>query len=180
MCSFWGKGSYQNDNQHKISFLVIYYLTIFRKNIFALFSTLTPKAAILNIPFSRSCTHYQYVYPTFSAWWVLLLVWWVAKYFFMGLIVKARTKKKIIKKIENEVIGNKGKGRIWKRVFQENKAHQSTCAYQGVRNFHFSENLACFVFLKHPFWDLPFSLITDEVCTGYIYLSKTPTKPTKT
>ena len=26
-----------------------------------------------------------------------------------------------------------------------------TCAYQGVRNVRFSENLACFVFLKHPF-----------------------------
>ena len=25
------------------------------------------------------------------------------------------------------------------------------CAYQGVRNVPFSENLACFVFLKHPF-----------------------------
>ena len=35
-------------------------------------------------------------------------------------------------------------------------------AYQGVRNVRFSENLACFVFLKHPFWDLPFCLITDE------------------
>ena len=28
--------------------------------------------------------------------------------------------------------------------------------------FVFSENLACFVFLKHPFWDSPFCLITDE------------------
>ena len=37
------------------------------------------------------------------------------------------------------------------------------CAYQGVRNVRFSENLACFVFLKHPFWDSPFCLITDEV-----------------
>ena len=27
----------------------------------------------------------------------------------------------------------------------------------------FSENLACFVFLKHPFWDSPFCLITDEL-----------------
>ena len=26
-----------------------------------------------------------------------------------------------------------------------------------------SENLARFVFLKHPFWDLPFCLITDDV-----------------
>ena len=34
-----------------------------------------------------------------------------------------------------------------------------TCAYQGVRNICFSENLACFVFLKHPFWDSPFCLV---------------------
>ena len=38
-----------------------------------------------------------------------------------------------------------------------------TCAYQGVRNVCFSENLLCFVFLKHSFRDPPFSLITDEV-----------------
>ena len=34
--------------------------------------------------------------------------------------------------------------------------------YQGVRNVRFSENLMCFVFLKHPFRDSPFCLITDE------------------
>ena len=32
----------------------------------------------------------------------------------------------------------------------------------GVRNFCFSENLACFDFLKHPFWGWPFCLITDD------------------
>ena len=37
-----------------------------------------------------------------------------------------------------------------------------TCPYQGVRNVRFSENLACFVFLKDPFWDSPFCLITDD------------------
>ena len=41
------------------------------------------------------------------------------------------------KKLEGHFVGNKAKGR--------------TCAYQGVRNVPFSENLACFVFLKHPF-----------------------------
>ena len=35
----------------------------------------------------------------------------------------------------------------------------------GVKKFLFSENLACFVFLKHPFWDSPFRLITDEFIT---------------
>ena len=37
------------------------------------------------------------------------------------------------------------------------------CAYQGVRNVRFSENLACFVFLKHPFWDSSFCLITNQL-----------------
>ena len=27
---------------------------------------------------------------------------------------------------------------------------------RGIRNNCFSENVRCFVFLKHPFWDLPF------------------------
>ena len=62
-------------------------------------------------------------------------------------------------------------------MFQENKARQifrktnnfyllirtHTGACQGVRNARFSENLACFVFLKRPFWDSPFYLITDEL-----------------
>ena len=38
-----------------------------------------------------------------------------------------------------------------------------TCEYQGVRNVRFSENLACFVFLKHPLWDSRFCLITNEL-----------------
>ena len=64
-----------------------------------------------------------------------------------------------------DFVGNKPKGRISKRMFEENKArqifrkmnisnpliHTHTCAYQGVRNVHFSGNLACFVSLKHPF-----------------------------
>ena len=37
------------------------------------------------------------------------------------------------------------------------------CTCQGVRNVRFSENLTCFVFLKHPFWDSPFCLITDDL-----------------
>ena len=38
-----------------------------------------------------------------------------------------------------------------------------TCAYQGVRKVRFSEDLVCFVFLKHPFWDSHFCLISDEL-----------------
>ena len=34
---------------------------------------------------------------------------------------------------------------------------------KGVKNVRFSENLACFVFLKHPFWDSLFYLITDDI-----------------
>ena len=52
------------------------------------------------------------------------------------------------------VVGNKAKGRISRRVFQENKAHQifrKTNISNPVRNVRFSENLACFVFLKHVF-----------------------------
>ena len=33
----------------------------------------------------------------------------------------------------------------------------------GVRNVRFSENLAHFVFLKHPFWDSYFCPITDVI-----------------
>ena len=72
---------------------------------------------------------------------------------------------------------NKVKVRISKWVFQENKACQMfrktnisytlmrtrTCAYLGVKNVCFSENLACFVFLKHLFLDSPFCLITDDL-----------------
>ena len=66
---------------------------------------------------------------------------------------------------KNSIVGNKAKGRISKRVFQERKARQHfqktnisypmirtpTCAYQEVRNVSFSEILPCFAFLKHPF-----------------------------
>ena len=35
------------------------------------------------------------------------------------------------------------------------------CAYQEVKNVCFSKNLTSFVFLKHPFFDSAFYLITD-------------------
>ena len=49
------------------------------------------------------------------------------------------------------------------RIFFWSRKYLCTCAYQGVRNVRFFEDLACFVFLKHPFWDSPFCLITDVV-----------------
>ena len=89
-----------------------------------------------------------------------------------------------------KLVGNMAKGWISKRVFQGNKARQifrktnisypltriRTCAYQGVRNVSFPEILACFVSMKHPFWDFPFCLISDElgmenyVKSSYIFL----------
>ena len=36
------------------------------------------------------------------------------------------------------------------------------CA-SGGNKCSFFENLACFVFLKHRFWDSPFCLVTDEI-----------------
>ena len=74
-----------------------------------------------------------------------------------------REMKKLCK--VSHYVGNKTKGRISKRVFQENKARQifrkanisyplvqtRTCAYQRVKNVRFSENLACFVSMKLPF-----------------------------
>ena len=59
-------------------------------------------------------------------------------------------------------VSNKAKGRISKRLFQENISYLLI----RIRNVRFSENLACFVFLKHPFWDSPFCLITDVFFIG--------------
>ena len=42
------------------------------------------------------------------------------------------------------------------------------CVSRGEK-CSFSENLACFVFLKHPFWDSPFCLITDDMIPYCIY-----------
>ena len=39
-----------------------------------------------------------------------------------------------------------------KRKFPKSKHFLNLCAYQAVWNVRFSENLACFVFLKYPFW----------------------------
>ena len=42
-------------------------------------------------------------------------------------------------------------------------ANIRTCAYQGASKVRFSENLVRFVFLKQPFWDWSFWLITDDL-----------------
>ena len=70
------------------------------------------------------------------------------------------------------IVGNKEKGWISTRAFQENKTGQifrktnmCTCAYKEARNIRFSKNLTCFVSLKHPFWDAPFCLTTNKILT---------------
>ena len=53
------------------------------------------------------------------------------------------------------VNGSLNNGRIDERVYTKKFSwsviRSCTCAYQGVRNVRFSENLACFVFLIPPF-----------------------------
>ena len=63
--------------------------------------------------------------------------------------------------LKEQIVSDEAKGRISKRVLQENKARQISrktnisyplirtrvCACQGVRNVRFTENLAFFVFL---------------------------------
>ena len=64
-------------------------------------------------------------------------------------------------------VGNKAKGQISKRVFQENKTGQifrkMKISYPLIR----TRTLVCFVFLKHPFSDSPFSLITDDFILNF-------------
>ena len=56
-------------------------------------------------------------------------------------------------------VSNKAKGQI--SNFPKNEHFLPP--YQRVRNVCFSKNLACLVFLKHPFWDSPFSFITNDL-----------------
>ena len=55
-----------------------------------------------------------------------------------------------------------------KRTFLTFHAHVRVhSAYQWLRNVHFPENFTCLVFLKQPFWDSPFYLITSEATPGW-------------
>ena len=47
--------------------------------------------------------------------------------------------------------------------YKKTKHAKFSGTYLGIRNVSFLENLACFVFLQHPFWDSPFCLITDDL-----------------
>ena len=55
------------------------------------------------------------------------------------------------------------------------KISERTCAYQGGRNVRFWEKLLCFVFLKQPFWDSPFCLVTVEIRPFHKVFDKTGT-----
>ena len=59
-----------------------------------------------------------------------------------------------------QFVGNKAKGQISKQVFQENKARQ--IFWKTNISYPFIHTRTCFNFLKHPFWDSAFCLITDE------------------
>ena len=60
---------------------------------------------------------------------------------------------------------------IGKTIISYPLIRTGTCTYQGVRIL-FSENLASFVFLKHPFWDSPFCLITDNLFYHFLMLPR--------
>ena len=81
---------------------------------------------------------------------------------------------------ERQFVGYKAKGRISNGVFKKTKHaifsekrvfitpwYAQHTFLQGVRKVRFSENLACFVFLKHPFWDSPFCFITNELLSEF-------------
>ena len=63
-------------------------------------------------------------------------------------------------------VGNIANGRISKRVFQENKSRQifrkTNISYPLICTRTWVKKLACFIFLKHPYWDSLFCLFTDH------------------
>ena len=102
-----------------------------------------------------------------SAWSVLitLLSTTVAQNFFLYYPLKLHFAVALIESRYQGscFVGNKPKVRISKRMFQENKGRQifqktnmsypldTPRTYQELRNVCLSEDLASFVFLKHPF-----------------------------
>ena len=87
--------------------------------------------------------------------------------------------KQLKVKVKSSVIREKGESQngCFKKTkhvkFSEKRTFFTTWyaqvrAYQGIENVRFLKNLACFVFLKHPFWDSPFCLIADEVFDSFL------------
>ena len=58
--------------------------------------------------------------------------------------------------------------------------HTRTCTYQGAKNVwgFFSENLAWFVFLLSPFWDMPFALLSTKCSPSLTKMIQIPCFPT--
>ena len=66
--------------------------------------------------------------------------------------------------LKPSVIGQKDESQngCFKKTKHAKFSEKRTFLTPWYAHVRFSENLACFVFLKHPFWDSPFCLITDE------------------
>ena len=95
-----------------------------------------------------------------SVWMQLIIDWFLYKW----LIRKERVNSLVIRQkgeSQNGFFKKIARQIFRKTIISYPLIRTCTCAYQGVRNVCFSEN-ACFVFLKYPFWDLPFCLITEE------------------
>ena len=116
-----------------------------------------------------------------AAWWLLdsstanlslrslICCIWLLRWASIWLICLNKTNSD--ENIAAVIVGNKAKQRIPKRVFQENKASQifrkTNLSYpplrrrtyvcvSGGKKCSFFGKLACFVFLKLPFWDSPY------------------------
>ena len=63
--------------------------------------------------------------------------------------------------LEKQFVGNKAN--LEMGVSRKQSTANFSKNEMGVINVRFSENLACFVFLKQPFQDSSFCLITDEL-----------------
>ena len=91
--------------------------------------------------------------------------------------------RSFVMKSISSVVRQKGKSQNW--CFKKTKhvkfskkltfltpwyAHaRCVCRNPSYIHVNFSENLAYFVFLKHPFWVSPFCLITDDLTASSIF-----------
>ena len=86
-------------------------------------------------------------------------------------VIKSMNSMNFCAKTAMSVIRRKGESQneCFKKT-KHAKFYEKQTFYQGVRNVSSSENFACFVFLKHSFWDSPFYLITDafSLWTQYV------------
>ena len=71
---------------------------------------------------------------------------------------------KLILKLTTEFAGNKVKKIESQKGCFKKANHAKFSEKLNCLFFGFSENLACFLSLKPPFWDSRFGVITDELC----------------